>query len=115
MDTFSDLEALLKLGRNIGWDGYDAEKINKESYNDSIKFLSMLPETILQPEVSLDPDGMVAFEWHREPRWVFSISFETEGKIAYAGLSGDEKIHGKDNFRNGIPESILDNILRALS
>ena len=97
------------------WDGYGADPINDDSYEDSLEFMIRFPDNIPIPEISVDPDGMVSFEWWESKRSVYSISFEKTREIAYAGLFGDEKIHGKDNFRTGIPESVLNNILRVFS
>ena len=97
------------------WDGYDAKGMNWNSHQESLRFLDMLPGTTSAPEVAVDPDGMVAFEWHEEPRWVFSVSFETNGAIAYAGLFGNSKTHGTEYFGQAIPQSILDSIRRVYS
>ena len=72
--------------------------MDRNSYEESLRFLDMLPGTTPAPEVSVDPDGMVAFEWHEEPRWVFSVSIETNGELVYAGLFGNCKTHGTENF-----------------
>ena len=97
------------------WDGYDAKGMNWNSYEESVRFLDMLPSMTPAPEVAVDPDGMVAFEWHEEPRWVFSVSFETNGAIAYAGLFGNSKTHGTEYFGQALPQSILDSIRRVYS
>ena len=97
------------------WDGYGAKRIDGKSYEESLRFLDILPGTIPTPEVAVDPDGMVAFEWHEEPRWVFSVSFETNGAIAYAGLFGNSKTHGTEYFGQALPQSILDSIRRVYS
>ena len=75
----------------------------------------MLPSTVPAPEVAVEPDGMVAFEWYEEPRWVFSVSFETNGELVYAGLFGNSKTHGMECFGEQLPQSILDSIHRVYS
>ncbi len=97
------------------WDGYGARKVDRKSYEHSLRFLDMLPDTIPAPEVAVDPDGMVAFEWHEEPRWVFSVSFETNGELVYADLFGNSKTHGNENFGQALTQSILDSIRRVYS
>ena len=72
----------------------------------------MLPVTIPAPEVAVEPDGMVAFEWYKQPRRVFSVSFETDGTIVYAGLFGNSKTHGTEYFGEQLPQIILENIHR---
>ncbi len=95
------------------WDGYGAKSVNNQSYEHSLRFLDMLPDTIPAPEVAVEPDGMVAFEWHEESRWVFSVSFETNGELVYAGLFGNSKTHGTENFGEELPQTILDSIRRV--
>ena len=97
------------------WDGYDAKGMNWNSHEESLRFLDILPDTIPTPDVAVEPDGMVAFEWYEEPRWVFSVSFETNGAIAYAGLFGNSKTHGAEYFGEEVPQTILDNICRVYS
>ena len=97
------------------WDGYGAKSVDRKSYENSLRFLDMLPETIPAPEVAVEPDGMVAFEWHEEPRWVFSVSFETNGELVYAGLFGNSKTHGTEHFGQVLPQSILESIRRVYS
>ena len=92
------------------WDGYGARRVDSKSYENSLRFLDMLPGTIPAPEVAVEPDGMVAFEWHEEPMWVFSVSFETNGELVYADLFGNSKTHGTENFGEELPQIILENI-----
>ena len=97
------------------WDGYGAKRIDRKSCEESLRFLDMLPVTIPAPEVAVEPDGMVAFEWYEEPNLVFSVSIETNGTIVYAGLFGNQKTHGTEYFGQTLPQSILDSILRVYS
>ena len=97
------------------WDGYGAKSVDRKSCEESLRFLDMLPGTIPAPEVAVEPDGMVAFEWYEEPRWVFSVSFETNGELVYAGLFGNRKTHGTECFGEQLPQTILGNIRRVYS
>ena len=97
------------------WDGYGANRIDGKSCEESLRFLDLLPSTTPTPEVGVEPDGMVAFEWYEEPRWVFSVSFETNGKLVYAGLFGNSKTHGTEYFGEQLPQIILENIHRINS
>ena len=97
------------------WDGYGAKRIDRKSFKESLRFLDILPGTIPVPEVAIEPDGMVAFEWYRQPRQVFSVSFETNGELVYAGLFGNSKTHDTEYFGEEVPQIILNNIRRVYS
>jgi len=97
------------------WDGYGAKAISRDSYRNAQLFSMTLPTTMPLPEVSVDPDGEVSFEWYRGPRMVFSLSIGAHNEINYAGLFGRNKVNGKEQFYDEIPKAILDNLDRLLS
>ena len=97
------------------WDGYGAKAISLDSYRNARLFAMTLPTTVPLPEVSVDPDGEVSFEWFREPKMVFSLSIGAHNEINYAGLFGHNKVNGKEHFYDEIPKAIFDNLDRLLS
>lgn len=97
------------------WDGYGAKAISPDSYRNAQLFATTLPTTMPLPEVSVDPDGEISFEWYRGPRMVFSLSIGAHNEINYAGLFGRNKVNGKEQFYDEIPKAILDNLDRLLS
>lgn len=97
------------------WDGYEAKGINRESRQNAFNFALSLPSTIPTPEIYVDPDGEVAFEWYEDKRKVFSISFGSKNKISYAGTYGFNKTYGVEYFCDDMPEVILRNINRLYS
>jgi len=56
------------------WDGYDAAAIDDNSYKNAINFISLLPVYFPIPDIRVDPDGEVSFEWYEDKRNVFSVS-----------------------------------------
>ena len=115
METLRALRNAIAECSEDDWDGYGAKRIDRKSCEESLRFLDMLPSTVPAPEVTVEPDGMVAFEWYEESRWVFSVSFETNGAMVYAGLFGKSKTHGTEYFGEEVPQTILDNIRRVYS
>ena len=68
------------------------------------------------PEVTPEADGEVALEWYGVNGSVFSISFGSHNLINYAGLfSGNNKVHGVENFDSIDPKIISSHIKKALS
>jgi len=97
------------------WDAYGAKAIDETSYRDAIHFTWLLPPTIPVPEIYIDPDGEVNFEWYAGPRQVFSVSIGSNNELAYAGLFGANKTHGTEYLDDELPGMILDNIRRVFS
>jgi len=97
------------------WDGYGAKAISFDSYLAAWIFWRMLPTTIPVPEISIDPDGEFTFEWYDEPRKVFSVIVEKGHRLTYAGLFGDNKVHGNEYFEHELPATILFNLRRVLT
>ncbi len=50
------------------WDGYGASAVGVDTYLESQRFLQLLPTTIPFPEITVEPDGEIAFEWFEGPR-----------------------------------------------
>ena len=67
------------------------------------------------PEVAIDPDGEVSFEWYHGPRRVFSISIGSSDELTYAGIYGSSKARGVETFNFEIPRVVLDNLRRLLT
>lgn len=95
------------------WDGYGAKPIDKESYHESLRFVQYLPNSIPSPEVTIEPDGEIAFEWFNNKRRVFSISIGRNGELTYAGLFGYNKAHGTEFFGDELPKTILESIQKV--
>ena len=112
------LENLLKAKEEHSadnWDGYNAKAISNESYNNAFNFALSLPSNVPIPEVYVDTDGEVTFEWYKGRRQVFSISLGSNNELAYAGLYGASKTYGVEPFYDDMPERLLDNINRLYS
>lgn len=107
----TQLDGLLTECAEAGWDGYEALPINKESYTLANEFLKKYPRNWAMPEVTVDPDGEVSFEWYRKPDLLFSVSVGATGKLSFAGIFGDDNgIHDTAKFEDSIPETVLQNI-----
>jgi len=108
-----EIETLLDETSESNWDGYGATAAKTDSYIEAQRFLNSFPTSFPLPEVSIDPDGEFTFEWYKDPDNNFSISFNEESELNYAGLFGINKTHGLEYFGDEIPEIILDHIKRV--
>ena len=96
--------------QNPNWDGYGAESVTSITLEYAKQFLNILPEDVLIADLSVcaDPDGDISFDWYWGPFGTISISISAEGKLCYAALYGDEKIHGVEIFNGVLPKKIKD-------
>jgi len=95
------------------WDAEGAAALSPASFLTARRFLDALPASLRNPEVSLDPDGEMVFEWTGRARQAFSISFGAGGKLTYAGLFGPSTTHGVEYITYGIPRELVAKIQRA--
>lgn len=97
------------------WDGYGAKAIDRNAYIEAMRFAMMLPQTITFPEIDVEPDGELVFEWYRAPRKVFSVIVTSNNEVIYSGLFGTGKVNGTEYFGDELPRTILDNLQRLFS
>jgi hypothetical protein len=97
------------------WDSYGAKAINANSFFTAIWFARLLTMSIPIPDIYVDPDGEIVFEWYLGPRRVFSVIARKNDELAYAGLFGINKVSGVEHIDDELPNTILDNISRVFS
>ena len=97
------------------WDGYGALAASTETYRSAVLFLDLLPSSAPDPEVAIDPDGDVSFDWHLGPRANFSVSISAAGQLSYAGLYGQNSNYGSESITDGLPRAVLDNLRRLFN
>lgn len=97
------------------WDGYGARPFALQASAAADRFLRALPTTAPSPEISVDPDGEIAFEWYLGPRRVLSVSVGSTNQLTYAALLGPNIVHGTETFVDELPPSIVANLSRLLS
>ena len=89
------------------WDGYRAETALPQAILSSARFIELLPFDVPLPEVSVEPDGEIAFDWQSAVDRMFSISLGENQKMSYSGVFGDEDIHGSAFFLELLPRNVL--------
>lgn len=114
-DVRNELIGALKNCSTDNWDGYGAKALCLASYEEAFRFYLKLPITTPYPEVSVEPDGEIAFDWFNGPNRVFSVSIGSNCLLSYAGIFESGKIHGTEFFGDELPQEILHNIKRVFS
>jgi hypothetical protein len=89
--------------------------VKNETVDAAIRFAYCLPRFGPLPEVSLDPDGEISFDWiGPSGREMFSVSVNDQNRLAYAGWFGEKsRTHGIEQLAEGCPQEILRGIQRA--
>ncbi|MDO8540860.1 MAG: hypothetical protein Q7S40_10530 [Opitutaceae bacterium] len=114
ISALADLDGFYVIAAKHGWDGEDALPVKNEAYVNARRFLSLMPRNWSKPEISADPDGEVAVEWHGGTRRRLSISFGPDERLSYAWLNGSERGHGTDMFIDEIPSGIAAQVGRLV-
>ena len=101
------LATLAKNAVHENWDGQGAAPINERALDYARRVVQMLPVTTPAPEVTVDPDGEVSFDWRADSRRSLSVSIDPLGTLRYASIVGGSENFGAEPWRDGLPESIL--------
>jgi hypothetical protein len=81
----------------------------------ALAVIEALPFGITPPEIVIEQDGEIGFDWQESPRKVLSLSIGPSGMIGYAALVGSEPIYGKAPFGGDLPETVAHLLRRVLS
>lgn len=94
-----------------GWAGDGSVAPSILAIKNAVSFLSNLPETLIEPEVSPASDGYVGVYWE-SGRDIASVVFTDVGDIVYfAKNNGRVVARGKSKFSGTVPETLLNAIL----
>jgi hypothetical protein len=107
-----ELRRVLEESARENWDGYGALPAQVAAYDYAVALLASLPAMIPTPDISVDPDGEIAFDWFWESRLTFSISISADGRLSYAGLFGPNRTHGAEQFSGALPGTISGGLAR---
>lgn len=81
------------------------------SYRLGLAFVDALPSTARAPEVTVDADGELNFDWHGPNGQLLSVCAQSNGKLAYAiRFSASRAMHGYTVMDRAIPKEIMDHI-----
>lgn len=97
----------------IGWDGYDAVAISRDTVRVARDFIMAIPSNMKFPAIAAEPDGHVTLEWYASPKRVLSVSVSPQALIHYAALLGSASQNGTEPFLGEFPESILELVKRV--
>lgn len=58
------------------------------------------------PDVVVEPDGDIAFDWNLAPRRVLTVAVGTDGRAGFSALIGHEPVFGKVLLTGGVPKDV---------
>ena len=112
--VLADLDGQIIESLSSEEDGGEAPTVSFNSYWNAKEFLILLPASIPDPEVAIEPDdGAISLEWHFGYRRVFAVSVGQSRRIAFAGLNGTDRVHGVAEFdeKQGVtPSKVLEEV-----
>jgi hypothetical protein len=103
----ASLDTLATEAGKPNWDGQGASEINRESVEFARRIAQLLPLTKPAPEISVDPDGEVSFDWQRDRTHTLSFSIDPAGTLRYASILGTSENYGVEPWRDGLPDSVF--------
>lgn len=111
----AELDLVYKNADEEGWDGYHAQPADIQSYYKAREFLSLLPPNITSPDISVDSEGDITFEWYITITRHVILSFGSNSFIDYVGIIGKNSQKGCESFAQNIPQTISSLFQRAFS
>lgn len=91
----------------------DQKPVAGRALRNAEQLLLAFPDDVPVPELSVDPDGAVAFDWIASRACMLSVSVNASERLAYAWLDGSDRGHGVLRFRNYIVPSQLLALIRT--
>lgn len=105
-ECLSSLGDAFEEASRRNWDGYGAEPVSDATVARALTFLDLLPTAVPRPDISPHPDGELAFEWFLGPRRLLTVSIDESGRLSFAAIFGQARLHGVDFFFDTLPEPI---------
>ena len=113
-NTQNLLKQLIKTSHDYSkedWDSYGAFPVSKKSIANSADFIMSMPDNIPAPEISVEPDGLVCFDWAKSKSSRFSISIGEKNSIYYAWINcGNRGYNTVCWDKENIPQEIISNL-----
>lgn len=81
----------------------------------AFRFAQLLPTSTPLPDVVVDDDGEVAFDWGTSARSTFTVSVGRGGLLRFAGLFNGRTRFGADQLTSTIPAELLAYVVASMA
>lgn len=110
--VINDLYDLLSEARN----GQYESGLDAPTFSTAKRFLLAFPKILPFPEIALDNDGEISFDWEGKNRRMFSVSLRADGRLSYACKLGiNRSAYGVEEFDENVPETIVEKVKKIYS
>lgn len=107
------LNSIFQECKDSNWDGFGANSIKRETLVAAQAFVDSLPKNFPIPELGVEPDGHITFEWYISSSRLLSISISPDSTLFYAGIFGNAKVSGVEYFLGKVPDQLVTLIRRV--
>jgi hypothetical protein len=104
--AFAELRAACGQARAAGWDGEGSLPVTQAAFETARAFLTPLLVSFPDPEVGVDSDGEISFDWVFGPGRALTLSIAGSGRISYAWMNGPRRGRGTEWFDGRVPRTI---------
>ena len=109
--VFNELEELSINASRPNWDNLGSAPLDSDTYQIAKRFILALPSSLPAPELTVDRDGEVNFDWFGSGGQIFSASLRKDGRITFAGqISTRNRQSGLEEFNDSVPKRIVESI-----
>jgi hypothetical protein len=81
-------------------------KVQPECLFGALRFAQSFPPVWPAPEVLVEPDGEIAFDWDFASRRVLTVNIRPDGYASFSALIGYEPTFGTVMLTGGVPDMI---------
>ena len=113
---FADLDTACSEAAVEDWNGHGGLAVQPGSFRYARSLLAVLLLAGLEPEITVDADGEVEFDWLASAQRGLSLSVGADGRLTFAWADGLRRGHGTEWFTGGIPAPLaaaLGDVTRA--
>ncbi len=106
------LEELRKEYSRPDWDALGAEPLSSATVQNAYSLLIELgsvssKDRIPSPELGVDVDGDIVFDWFGENCQNLSVSISATGSLVYVGYVNGREVHDTISINGALPEVLL--------
>lgn len=114
MQIVNQLLAAVSECLTPNWDGEGAKPVSDVTIANARQFLLLIPKHLPLPEITVDHDGEISFEWYVRKYRSFSLSIGENRMMSYAGSINSSKWYGVGYLSDAIPDTILNDLSAVL-
>ena len=89
-------------------DGHGALPVQPRALQHASLLVASLPWNVPLPAVTADPDGEVSLDWDAGRDVIFGVSVRADGRLAWAGRFGEERVTGIGFLKTGAPAVVAE-------